>query len=89
MSRADLWKINGTDALSSVHIAGTDHVPVPNISSVYPRHTICRRWTYHPKARSFSSGTSGLFVKNIRTFRPKHPEFSRQMPVIPLAEVED
>jgi plasmid stabilization system protein ParE len=28
---------------SSVHIAGTNHVSVPNISSVYPRHTICQR----------------------------------------------
>ena len=60
---------NPQDRVPVVHIAGTNHVSVPNISSVYPRHTICQRWTYHPKARSFSSETSGLFVKNIRAFR--------------------
>ena len=65
---------NPQDRVPVVHIAGTNHVSVPNISSE----------------------SSELFIRNIRTFRQKHPSFSskppgfsKQMPTIPLAEVED
>jgi len=52
--------------------------------------------TYHPFILDTPSVSAEHIIRNIRTFRQKHPSFSskppgfsKQMPTIPLAEVED
>lgn len=67
-----------------------------NKPSIRPEHIIRLSSTHHLSALNISSESSELFIRNIRTFRQKHPSFSskppgfsKQMPTIPLAEVED
>lgn len=52
--------------------------------------------TYHPFILDTPSVSAEHIIRKLEAFHPKHPdfsskppEFSKQMPTIPLAEVED
>lgn len=67
-----------------------------NKPCIRPEHIIRLSSTHHLSVLNISSESSELFIRNIRTFQLKHPSFSskppgfsKQMPAIPLAEVED
>ena len=67
-----------------------------NKPCIRPEHIICLSSTYRLSALNISSESPELIIRNIRAFRQKHPSFSskppgfsKQMPAIPLAEVED
>lgn len=52
--------------------------------------------TYHPFILDTPSVSAEYIIRKLGAFHPKHPdfsskppEFSKQMPTIPLAEVED
>lgn len=59
----------------------TYHPFILDTPSVSAEHIIRKLGAFHPKHPDFSSKTSELFVKPLG--------FSKQMPAIPLAEVED
>ncbi len=60
-----------------------------NKPCIRPEHIICLSSTHRLSELNISSESPELFIRNIRTFRPKPLGFSKQMPAIPLAEVED
>lgn len=59
----------------------TYHPFILDTPSVSAEHIIRKLGAFHPKHPDFSSKTSELFVKTAG--------ISKQMPAIPLAEVED
>lgn len=59
----------------------TYHPFILDTPSVSAEHIIRKLGAFHPKHPDFSSKTSELFVKTTG--------ISKQMPAIPLAEVED
>ncbi|QUU01640.1 hypothetical protein INE75_04015 [Bacteroides uniformis CL03T12C37] len=47
-----------------------------NKPCIRPEHIIRLSSTHHLSALNISSESSELFIRNIRTFRQKHPSFS-------------
>ena len=60
-----------------------------NKPCIRPEHIIRLSSTHHLSALNISSESSELFVQKHPSFSSKPPGFSKQMPAIPLAEVED
>lgn len=62
----------------------------------YSQQTMYPSRTYHPFILDTPSVSAEYIIRKLGAFHPKHPdfsskppEFSKQMPTIPLAEVED